>query len=191
MRYIIYLFIFILSLLSKINLVYSIDQTEVLKFLSSLDKNTIEIIQHKYVASIDKTFSTYSLVRFEKNKGIIFKHNDDRFVSTTEKYCYNNEPQKPLRDLPRFSDIKSLVDTLISSKDSTDLKALEDVFDLTYGKYLVLKPKSSQLSKWLKKISIKMDSKKVDIIEIIYQNKDKIILQLKPTKKVIQDEISC
>ena len=190
MKRTVYLFIFLFCLNINLNYLYSINQSELVKFLSSINKSTVEIIQHKYVSSIDKTFSTYSLAKFEKGIGFIFKHNNDIFISTTEKYCYNKEAPKSLKDLPKFSDTKSLVDSLIT-KEQPDLKILEDVFDISYGKYLILKPTNSHISKWLKKISIKMDSQKIDIIEIIYQNGDKITLQLKPTKKVIQDEISC
>ncbi len=183
-------FISLLSLFLRPDYLYCITQEDLLEFLSKLDNESVEIIQHKYVSSIDKTFSTYSLARFEKDKGFIFKHNEDTFISTKEKYCYNKEPSKALKDLPYFSDIKTLIDTLMSS-DLKDTKSLEKIFDLSYGKYLVITPKNQNIKKWIKKISIHMKFKKIDVVEILYQNKNKITLQLKPTKKVIKDEISC
>ena len=168
---------------------YSIDSKDLNSFLSSIDTKpiSIEIIQHKYVSILDKTFSTYSLARFEKDKGFIFIHNDDKFISTKEKYCFNSDPPKLLKDLPYYSDIKSLIDSLMQS----DTKALESIFDIKYGKYLQLSPKNSRIKKWISKINVSIKNNRLDVIEIKYQNKDKITLQIKPTGKKINDKIDC
>ena len=170
MKKIVYFFLFIFYA----GIVDAVTQEDFKQFLKNLDVVSVDIDQTRYVRSLNKSFTSKSSAKFDKNKGTV-KWNgaeNSSFVSSKTVYKVNNGEGRSLSDLPYFSDIKELIDEVLAG----NINALEDVFDVTYSTKLILVPTMSEISDMIQKISVDLDEKKLNSVEIYYRNGDKVLM---------------
>ncbi|MBO4405163.1 MAG: hypothetical protein J5821_00350 [Alphaproteobacteria bacterium] len=155
----------------------AVTQGDFKQFLKNLGVVSVDIDQTRYVRALDKSFTSKSSAEFDKNKGTIkWKGAENSsFVSSRTAYKVNDGKGKSLSDLPYFSDIKEIVDEVLTG----NISALEDVFDVTYSTKLILVPTISEISDMILKIFVDLDVEKLNSIEIFYRNGDKVLMSFR------------
>lgn len=164
--------------------------------VTQMDTVSYAVTQQKQVPDIDKKFISHGVLKFQKGAGFIFRRTDSEqetpyfFISTTTEYC-TNEGKKKLKQLPHFSQIKSISDDFLSG----DIDGFLTLFDVDFqpGQIwrMTCSPTQSEMADFIFKIEISGTNKDITSIIIHYTDDMVITFEFKRLKDNLPDEITC
>ncbi|MGI6680317.1 MAG: hypothetical protein ACOX3T_02345 [Bdellovibrionota bacterium] len=200
------LLLFIISLFSvSLNASSTENECKFLKFIDNLTVVNKEFETIKKVPNLEREFKSSGVVKFIKNKGFIWKEQSPRniiFISTKTRYCSKvitkdgtvEEKNALLKDLPYFSEISSLIDNILLK----DYEMLHRAFSVNYTEKkvpsswaLTLIPNANKMKKFISQIKVVGDEKKIESINVNYENGISITLKFYDAKVMLNDEIKC
>ncbi|MBR6412550.1 MAG: outer membrane lipoprotein carrier protein LolA [Alphaproteobacteria bacterium] len=166
----------------------------VIRFLTHLQKMTLRFDQTKTIPEIEKSFKSSGIFQFEKNKGLIIKQErptSQVFVSTLERYC-TGEKSDSLKNLPHFSDAKSLVDHLLQG----DLSDLNKIFEIIYFEknktwQMDMIPSDKDMKAFIRKIVLKGNINHLKQVIIEYADGTHMQIDYSPVQQDLTHEIKC
>ena len=162
--------------------------------LTHVQRMTLNYKQTKTIPEIEKPFKSSGIFQFEKNKGLIIKQEkpySQVFVATLEKYCQGDKTNS-LKDLPHFSDIKSITDHLLSG----NLTDLEKIFEITYTEknnqwQMNMIPINKEMKNFIQKIALTGNTNTIKTIIIEYTDGTKMHVNYSPIQQDLTHEIKC
>lgn len=192
MKYIFSLFLVIFSCCARADSITS--DTLMVHLFTHLQKMTLHFEQTKTVPQIEKSFKSFGIFGFERNKGIIIqqeKPDVQTFVSTMKEFCFNNKKDS-LEKLPHFSDIKDLMDHVLAG----NMSDLERIFEITYSEknqiwQLEMIPQRKDIKKFIQKISLKGTVQTIQKLVIEYADGTKMDVRYTPVQRDLTNEIKC
>ena len=164
------------------------------RFLSNVQKMSLHFEQTKTIPEIERSFKSFGIFQFVRGKGIIIrqeKPNTQTFVSTTEKFCFEDKSDL-LENLPHFSGAKSLVDHLLAG----DVSDLEKIFEVSYKEnsktwQMDLTPHQDDLKNFIQKIVLKGNVRFIQKVVIEYVDGTKMNIDYSPIQQDLSNDISC
>ena len=163
-------------------------------FFANTQNITLHFEQTKSIPDIEKPFQSSGVFQFVKNKGFIVKQekpHTQKFVSTTERYCFDDKNEE-LKKLPYFSDIKIIIDDLLSG----DMDKLEQIFDIAYLEntnswQIILTPTQNKMKEFISKIKLTGNETQITNLVIEYTDDTKINVDFSIIEQDLTNEIHC
>lgn len=168
--------------------------TTVSRFLANTQKITLHFEQTKNIPDIEKPFQSSGIFQFVKNKGFIIKQEKPKaqnFVSTTERFCFGDKNEE-LKNLPYFSNIKRLIDDLLSG----NIDKLDELFDIGYIEntnswQMTLTPTRNDMKSFISKINLTGNETQITNLVIEYTDGTKINVDFSVIEQDLTNEIDC
>lgn len=154
-------------------------------------------VQTKTFVKYNKSFVVTGNVKFVKDVGLLWNQSSPRkfqFITTKDKYCLSNGMIREIVDLPYIEKVKTIVDEVVLGK----YDGLYDAFDITYDENekdeswkLMLVPKYSKMSQFIKSIYVTGDKMKLLDFVLDYVNDIKLSVIFDEVLDGDFDEIKC
>ena len=164
------------------------------RFLTNTQKITLYFEQTKNIPDIEKPFQSTGIFQFVKNKGFIVKQEKPKaqnFISTTERFCFEDKTEE-LKNMPYFSDIKRLIDDLLSG----NMDRLEQIFDVAYIEntdswQMTLTPVRNDMKSFILKVHLTGNEEQITNLIIDYTDGTKINVDFSAIDEDLTNEIDC
>ncbi|MBO4745574.1 MAG: outer membrane lipoprotein carrier protein LolA [Alphaproteobacteria bacterium] len=151
--------------------------------------------QMKILPETTKQFVSTGRVKFQKDVGFIWIQDTptkQKFVSTKQQYCVDGVAQD-LKNLPYFYYVREIIDSALNG----DISGLQMVFNVDYSEYgkklwqMTVRPRFTAVADILQDVVMYGSTTELTKAIITYNDGTIVIIQFKPQKVEIQDEIAC
>jgi hypothetical protein len=164
-------------------------------FAKNLGTVSASFEQMKILPETTKQFVSTGRVKFKKDVGFVWIQDTptkQKFVSTKQQYCVDGMAQD-LQSLPYFYYVREIIDSALNG----DISGLQMVFNVDYSEYgktlwqMTVRPRFTAVADILQDVVMYGSTTELTKAIITYNDGTIVIIQFKPQKTEIQDEIAC
>lgn len=164
-------------------------------FTKNLGTVSASFEQMKILPETTKQFVSTGRVKFQKDVGFVWIQDTptkQKFVSTKQQYCVDGTAQD-LKNLPYFYYVREIIDSALNG----DISGLQMVFNIDYSEYgktqwqMTVRPRFTAVADILQDVVMYGSTTELTKAIITYNDGTIVIIQFKPQKTEIQDEIVC